>query len=143
MVHWEGEEAWLFTIRPVGNGKDVDAPAPIDRMTPGDMPAFDPTLQMSLAGLRKVQDAMTKHIILISGNGDPAAPSPPRSSTSSSPTKITCTTVIVAAHGNDLSSIATMPGDIAVKTNGRFYQVTNPKALPGSTRRRRGSSPVP
>ena len=39
------------------------------------------------------------------------------------------TTVIVAAHGNDPGSIATMR-DMAVKTKGRFYQVTNPKALP-------------
>ena len=126
MVHWEGQEAWLFTIRPVGNGKASMLRA-IDRMTPGDMPAFDPTLQMSLAGLRKVQDAMTKHIILIS-DGDPAAPSP-QVINQLIANKITCTTVIVAAHGNDPGSIATMR-DIAVRTKGRFYQVTNPKALP-------------
>ena len=126
MVHWEGQEAWLFTIRPVGNGKASMLRA-IDRMTPGDMPAFDPTLQLSLTGLRKVQDAMTKHIILIS-DGDPAAPSP-QVINQLIANKITVTTVIVAAHGNDPGSIATMR-DIAVKTKGRFYQVTNPKALP-------------
>ncbi|WP_435009439.1 VWA domain-containing protein [Tundrisphaera lichenicola] len=126
MVHWEGQEAWLFTIKPVGNGKASMLRA-IDRMTPGDMPAFDPTLQLSLNGLRKVQDAMTKHIILIS-DGDPAAPSP-QVIKQLIANKITVTTVIVAAHGNDPGSIATMR-DIAVKTKGRFYQVTNPKALP-------------
>ena len=126
MVHWEGQESWLFTIKPVGNGKASMLRA-IDRMTPGDMPAFDPTLQMSLSGLRKVQDAMTKHIILIS-DGDPAAPSP-QVINQLIANKITVTTVIVAAHGNDPGSIATMR-DIAVKTKGRFYQVTNPKALP-------------
>ena len=101
MVHWEGQEAWLFTIRPVGNGKASMLRA-IDRMTPGDMPAFDPTLQLSLAGLRKVQDAMTKHIILIS-DGDPAAPSP-QVINQLIANKITVTTVIVAAHGNDPGS---------------------------------------
>ena len=126
MVHWEGQEAWLFTIRPVGTGKSSMLRA-IDRMTPGDMPAFDPTLQMALSGLRKVQDAMTKHIIVIS-DGDPAAPSP-QVINQLIANKITCTTVIVAAHGNDPGSIATMR-DIAMKTKGRFYQVTNPKALP-------------
>ncbi len=126
MVHWEGQEAWLFTIRPVGNGKASMLRA-IDRMTPGDMPAFDPTLQMSLTGLRKVTDAMTKHIIVIS-DGDPAAPSP-QVINQLIANKITVTTVIVAAHGNDPGSIQTMR-DIAVKTKGRFYQVTNPKALP-------------
>jgi len=128
MVHWEGQEAWLFTMRPIGSGKASMLRA-IDRMTPGDMPAFDPTLQLALKGLRSplVQDAMTKHIILIS-DGDPAAPSP-QVVNQLIANKITCTTVIVAAHGNDPGSIATMR-DIAVKTKGRFYQVTNPKALP-------------
>jgi uncharacterized membrane protein len=127
MVHWEGQEAWLFTIKPIGTGKASMLRA-IDRMTPGDMPAFDPTLQMALNGLRtKAPDAMTKHIIVIS-DGDPAAPSPAVIKQLVA-NKITVTTVIVAAHGNDPGSIQTMR-DIAVKTNGRFYQVTNPKALP-------------
>ncbi len=126
MVHWEGQEAWLFTIQAVGKGKPSMLRA-IDRMTPGDMPAFDPTLQMSLNGLRKVNDAMTKHIIVIS-DGDPAAPSPGVMSQLIA-NKITVTTVLVAAHGNDQFSTQTMR-DMAVKTKGRFYQVTNPKALP-------------
>ena len=128
MIHWEGQEAWLFTLKPVGNGKASMLRA-IDRMQPGDMPAFEPTLQLALKGLRSslVADAMTKHIILIS-DGDPAPPSPLIINQLIA-NKITCTTVIVAAHGNDPGSIATMR-DIALKTKGRFYQVTNPKALP-------------
>ena len=126
MVHWEGQEAWLFTLRPVGTGKASMLRA-IDRMTPGDMPAFDQTLVLSLNGLRKIQDAMTKHIIVIS-DGDPAPPLPQTISQLVA-AKITVTTVIVAAHGNDPGSIATMR-DIATKTKGRFYQVTNAKALP-------------
>ena len=126
MVHWEGQEAWLFTPKPIGSGKASMLRA-IDRMTPGDMPAFDGTLQLSINGLRRINDAMTKHIIVIS-DGDPAAPSPGvmRQLIAN---KITVTTVIVAAHGNDPGSIQTMR-DMAVQTRGRFYQVTNPKALP-------------
>jgi len=29
MVHWEGQEAWLFTIRPVGNGKEIAPNTPV------------------------------------------------------------------------------------------------------------------
>ena len=39
-------------------------------MTPGDMPDFDPSLQMAMKGLNGVQDAMSKHIVVIS-DGDP------------------------------------------------------------------------
>ena len=52
MLHWEGQEAWLFTIRSIGEGRNVMLRA-IDRMTPGDMPDFDPSLQMALRGLRE------------------------------------------------------------------------------------------
>ena len=126
MVHWAGQEAWLFTIRPVGTGKSAMLRA-IDRMTPGDMPAFEGTLQMAMSGLLKVPDAMTKHIIVIS-DGDPAPPSAPLMNRLIA-NKITVTTVAVAAHGNDPAALGTMR-DMAVKTKGRFYNVTNPKALP-------------
>ena len=126
MVHWEGQEAWLFTPQPVGQRKAYMLRM-IDRMTPGDMPAFDGTLQLSLTGLLKLKDAMTKHIIVIS-DGDPAPPNPATMARLIA-NKVTVTTVIVAAHGNDPGSIQTMR-DMAVKTKGRFYQVTNPRALP-------------
>ncbi len=41
MIHWEGQEAWLFPLRQIGSGKANMLKA-IDRMTPGDMPSFDP-----------------------------------------------------------------------------------------------------
>ncbi|WP_435016768.1 glutamine amidotransferase [Tundrisphaera sp. TA3] len=126
MVHWAGQEAWLFTIRPVGSGKPAMLRA-IDRMTPGDMPAFEGTLQMALSGLMKIPDAMTRHIIVIS-DGDPSPPSGPLLNRLIA-NKITVTTVAVAAHGNDPAALSTMR-DLAVKTKGRFYNVTNPKALP-------------
>ena len=54
LLHWEGQEAWLFTLRPIGTGRSSMLRA-IDRMTPGDMPDFDPSLQMAMKGLNAVQ----------------------------------------------------------------------------------------
>ncbi len=126
MLHWEGQVAWLFTIRPIGNGKQAMLKA-IDRMTPGDMPSFDPALQMSIAGLRNIKDAMTKHVIVIS-DGDPTPPT--RAVINQlAQNKITVTAVLCAAHGNDPGAISMMR-DLATKTKGRFYNVTNPKSLP-------------
>ena len=126
LTHWEGKEAWLFQLKQIGENKGSML-RNIDRMVPGDMPAFDPLLQISLAGLRKIPDAMTKHIIVIS-DGDPAPPS--RGVINSLiANKITVTTVIVAAHGNDPGALQVMR-DLATKTKGRFYNVTNPEALP-------------
>lgn len=126
MLHWEGQEAWLFTLQPIGQGKARMLRA-IDRMTPGDMPSFEGIINKALAGMRTVPDAMTKHMIIIS-DGDPA---PPTRTTINQliAAKITVTTVLTAAHGNDPGSLSTMR-DIANKTKGRFYNVTNPKALP-------------
>ena len=54
----------------------------IDRMTPGDMPDFDPSLQMALRGLRNVPDAMTqahhRHQRRRPDPADPAAGQPAR-----------------------------------------------------------------
>ena len=72
-------------------------------------------------------DPMTKHIIVIS-DGDP---SPPTSTVLNqlAASKITVTAVLTAAHGNDPNAISVMR-NLAIKTKGRFYNVTNPKALP-------------
>jgi uncharacterized membrane protein/Mg-chelatase subunit ChlD len=126
MLHWEGQEAWLFTIRPIGGGRNTMLRA-IDRMTPGDMPDFDPSLLMSLRGLNNVRDAMSKHIVVIS-DGDPT---PPTTSVINQlvRSRVTVTTVLTAAHGNDPGAARTMR-DLARLTKGRFYNVTNPRALP-------------
>ena len=126
MIHWEGQEAWLFTLRPIGSGRNIMLRA-IDRMTPGDMPDFDPSLQMAMKGLLAVKDAMTRHIVIIS-DGDPT---PPTSAVINqlAANKITVTAVLTAAHGNDPGAFSVMR-NLATKTGGRFYNVTNPKALP-------------
>jgi uncharacterized membrane protein len=126
MLHWEGQEAWLFTLRPIGSGRSSMLRA-IDRMNPGDMPDFDPSLLMAMKGLNGVRDAMSKHIVIIS-DGDPTDPTVGVIGRLAS-NKITVTTVLTAAHGNDAHAISMMR-NLATKTKGRFYNVTNPKALP-------------
>ncbi len=126
MLHWEGQEAWLFTLQPIGERKGSMLRA-IDRMTPGDMPDVDPSLVMGIKALQSKRDAMTKHFIVIS-DGDPTPPTAGviRQLVAS---KITVTSILVAAHGGDTLGPGWMQ-DIATKTKGRFYNVTNPKALP-------------
>jgi uncharacterized membrane protein len=126
MLHWEGQEAWLFTLRPIGAGRGTMLRA-IDRMTPGDMPDFDPSLIMAMKGLNGVRDAMTKHIVVIS-DGDPT---PPTAAVIQQlqQSRITVTTVLTAAHGNDANATSVMR-NLALRTKGRFYNVTNPRALP-------------
>jgi uncharacterized membrane protein len=126
MLHWEGQEAWLFTLREIGQSKSSMLRA-IDRMTPGDMPDADPSIQMAAGALRARTDAMTKHIIIIS-DGDPT---PPTGAVINQlvNNKITVTSVLVAAHGGDTIGPGWMQ-QIATRTKGRFYNVTNPKALP-------------
>jgi hypothetical protein len=99
----------------------------IDRMTPGDMPDMNPSLQMSVQALRAKTDAMTKHIVIIS-DGDPTPPTP-QVINQLVAAKITVTAVLTAAHGNDLGALNVMQ-NLARRTKGRFYNVTNPRALP-------------
>jgi uncharacterized membrane protein len=126
LLHWESQEAWLFSLRTIGGGRASMLRA-IDRMTPGDMPDFDPSLQMAMKGLNAVPDAMSKHIVIIS-DGDPT---PPTNTVINqlAASKVTVTCVLTAAHGNDSNAINVMT-NLANKTKGRFYNVTNPKALP-------------
>ncbi len=126
LLHWEGKEAWLFTLKPIGAGRTGMLRA-IDRMTPGDMPDFDPSLLMAMRGLNAIPDAMSKHIVVIS-DGDPTPPSN-RVLAQLVASKVTVTAVLTAAHGNDAGAAAVMR-NLAIRTKGRFYNVTNPRALP-------------
>ena len=79
---------------------------------------------MAISSLQK-SEAMTKHVVCIS-DGDPQPPSDSVLNAFKS-SKITCTTVAVAAHGPTEQQLLKR---IATTTGGRFYQVNNPKALP-------------
>ncbi|MCA9133036.1 MAG: VWA domain-containing protein [Planctomycetales bacterium] len=94
------------------------------RMTPGDMPDFQPAMQLALRSL-VATPASIKHMIIIS-DGDPT---PPAGGilTQFSSNQIKISTVAVGAHGpaghQTLQKIATTTG-------GNYYVATNPAALP-------------
>jgi uncharacterized membrane protein/Mg-chelatase subunit ChlD len=125
LLHWLSQEAWLFTLQPVGDRKALML-RQIDRMTPGDMPDFGPMVMQAANALRR-SDAMTKHCILIS-DGDPTPPTAPMINQLKA-NKITVTTVLVAAHGGDMAGPGWMQ-PLAQQTGGRFYKVDTPQALP-------------
>ena len=127
MLHWEGQEAWLFTLRPIGNGRASMLRA-IDRMTPGDMPDFDPSLQMAMQGPDERQgrddQAHRHHQRRRPDPADRRGDQPARRQQDHRDRR---------AHRRprqrprrDRHACGTSP----TKTKGRFYNVTNPKALP-------------
>lgn len=129
-IHWTdfgSGDRWLWAEpngleRALGNrNKWISR---IDRMTPGDMPDFEPGMKKALAGFNRTKASM-KMMICIS-DGDPA---PPSNSILQQYKKgnIIITTVGVGTHGapqdNQLKAIANATG-------GKYYSVKNPKRLP-------------
>ncbi|MCA9105053.1 MAG: hypothetical protein KDA83_06490, partial [Planctomycetales bacterium] len=98
--------------------------AALNRMTPGDMPDFAASMQLAHQGLSNV-GAAVKHLIIIS-DGDPAPP-PQGLLDQYIADGIEISTVAVGTHGP-----ATLPPmqDIADQTGGKFYNVSDPQALP-------------
>ncbi|MGL4549762.1 MAG: VWA domain-containing protein, partial [Gemmataceae bacterium] len=105
--------------------------AAIDGLMPGDMPDFDPALQMAFDALTDPKkDYGAKHVIIIS-DGDPVQNNKALLRQIKA-AKITIATVGVATHGAPqdaaMEDIATaMPGDPRKK---RYYKVTDPSKLP-------------
>ena len=88
-------------------------------MTPGDMPAFQPSMQMAISSLSKTP-ASVKHMIIIS-DGDPTAPTPGVLNQFAAQ-QIKISTVAVGAHGQ--TGHKTLQ-DIATKTGGNYYVARN------------------
>jgi uncharacterized membrane protein len=126
VIHWSGIEQWLWGqgLLQVGQYRDQML-ARLDRMTPGDMPNFEPAMVLAKQGFDKIPALAIKHMIIIS-DGDPA---PPSSSIISQlkNMQVTVSTVGVGTHGapesQRLSSIATATG-------GKYWEVKNANALP-------------
>ena len=126
LLYWGGggnEWLWGKGLRPVGTDR-ARMMARVDRMTPGDMPEFDPAMKMAVRGFRNVPDAAVKHMIIIS-DGDPTPPS--RGAVQAlRKMGVTISTVAVGAHGvagsRLLANLAQPPG--------KYYAPRNPKALP-------------
>jgi uncharacterized membrane protein len=121
LIYGNGEE-WLFKLRPAEDKRFMYRR--IDQASPGDMPSFQPTIQMAYDALSK-SDAMVRHVIIIS-DGDPARPGP-------------ALVKDVAAAGITISTIAINPHSprdvdvmkyLAYTTGGRYYFATDPAALP-------------
>jgi uncharacterized membrane protein len=137
---WGGSKGGMLSVGP--NRKAMLAA--INRMTPGDMPQFDPAMKMAVAGLTKTPAAV-KHCIIIS-DGDPTPPSNATLRAFSNPSNpkdplITISTVAVASHGFIENQRLQ---DIATATGGKFYAVKDGRALPKIFQReaRRVSKPL-
>ncbi len=138
LIHWDnqtGTDDWLWS-KPKGlvqiTGKRKSMMARVGRMVPGDMPYFEPAMKKALFAFNRSDGAgrgprfaSIKHMIVIS-DGDPP---PPTNGTLAAyaAAKIKVTTVAVGAHGQ--TGHQTLQR-IANATGGKYYKVTNPKALP-------------
>lgn len=143
IIHWgSGGDQWLWGgqkgLLPVGSGNRKSMLAAVSRMTPGDMPQFDPAMQMTLAALN-ASPAALKHCIIISdGDPSPAAGGTIRGFANAG---IKISTVAVASHGALGSNRLR---DIAKDTGGKYYEAKSPQALPKIYQReaRRVSRPL-
>jgi hypothetical protein len=102
--------------------------AEVDKMSPGDMPDFDPSLKMAHDALMEPKrDLAVKHIILIS-DGDPAHT--PGVVALLRADKIGVATVGVATHG--AAQDKSMQEIASLKPDGtpRYYKVSDPSKLP-------------
>ncbi|TWT81612.1 von Willebrand factor type A domain protein [Planctomycetes bacterium CA13] len=142
VLHWSmNGDSWLWGgkngLLEVGPNRKAMLAA-IGRMTPGDMPQFDPAMKMAVAGLTRT-NASIKHCIIIS-DGDPSDPSP-TTIKSFKDNNITISTVAVASHGLTESRRLQQ---IAQATGGKYYAVRDGRALPKIFQReaRRVSRPL-
>ncbi len=122
-----GNDKWLWggklgMMRVMGNKQIMVSR--MRSMTPGDMPAFQPSMQLALRSL-KATPASLKHMIIIS-DGDPT---PPTQSvlTQFAAEGIKISTVAVGAHGP--AGHGTLK-NISTTTSGNYYEAKNPTALP-------------
>jgi uncharacterized membrane protein len=114
---------WSLPLQEAGDKSRAIAAA--RSMIVGDMFDFDSSVSMALKSLEDSK-AGQRHIIIIS-DGDPA---PPTKATldRANAAKTTITTVMVSGHGTQQDYVNMKY--TAETTGGRFYEVTNPKALP-------------
>jgi len=142
VAHWTmNGDAWLWGGRngllEVGPNRKAMLAA-IGRMTPGDMPQFDPAMRMVATALTRAS-ASVKHCIIIS-DGDPSDPSAAVIQAFKD-NNITISTVAVESHG--LSDSQRLRR-IAAATGGKYYSVKSGRALPSIFQReaRRVSRPL-
>jgi uncharacterized membrane protein/Mg-chelatase subunit ChlD len=123
---WSGNSSngmnWVFPLTPAGQYEKLAMA--INKAQPGDMPAFEPGMQMALVAL-KASDASSKHLIVIS-DGDPSPPTP-ETVNGFVAAKISVSMVAINPHGGmDVSIMQS----IAQTTGGRYYFPQDPAQLP-------------
>ena len=119
---WQGADKWLFPLTPAGEYTRLARL--INNAQIGDMPSFEPTMKMGLAGLQ-ASDAATKHMIIIS-DGDPSPP-PPKLIDQFIASKISVSMVAINPHGGqDISKMQS----ISNVTGGRYHFPSDPSQLP-------------
>ncbi|MEZ5943307.1 MAG: VWA domain-containing protein [Planctomycetaceae bacterium] len=122
IAYGPGGEQWIFDLTPAGEYEKL-VPK-INSASIGDMPAFGPTMQIALNGLKK-SDAAAKHLIIIS-DGDPQA-APKSLLQEYVDNKISISTVAIFPHGGtEIGLLRT----IANSTGGRYYFPADPNELP-------------
>jgi uncharacterized membrane protein len=125
MVYHDFTTKWHINFQTIG-GNRGSILRQVDRMQPGDMPNFDPALQLAYQELSNPKHQLaTKHCIIIS-DGDPQLTNQ-QILTQMKAAGITCTTVGVATHGAPEN---TRMQQMATATGGRAYLNPNPKAIP-------------
>lgn len=128
ILQYNGTESWLWNnpkgMVTVGPNRNKML-AYLDRMTPGDMPDFDPTMRLALRAMNGLPDAAVKHFIVIS-DGDPSPPTPTLVKAFIT-AKVTVSTVAIGTHGPANSAVLKQ---LALDTGGKYYEVRNSNALP-------------
>ena len=82
VMQWNGNEVWIYGQGPVEIGQyRTRLLGAVDRMTPGDMPDFEPAMLLAEQGFASLQgkQVAVKHMIVLS-DGDPGARARRRSS---------------------------------------------------------------
>ncbi len=143
LLHWDdfAQNAWLWggkqgLVRTSGQRQQMLSL--LDKMSPGDMPDFEPGMKMALAAFNSVP-ASVKHMIVIS-DGDPSPPFPATVNLYVQ-AGVKITTVAIGTHGPPGS---TPLQSLAAATGGQYYVVKDPKVLPRIYQReaRRVARPV-
>lgn len=115
-------EEWLFPMQLVQDRGKLHGL--LDNCQPWDMPSFELAYQLAHKGIAPV-NAASKHIVVIS-DADPAGPTD-ATVDAIIKDRITVSTVAISPHGS--SDIARMQRT-ALRSGGRFYEVTDPAKLP-------------
>lgn len=128
VIHWGLREEWLWRGMLKVGANRMQMLGRLDRMTPGDMPEFESSLVLARNEFANLPDAASKHMIIIS-DGDPADANYGPSGAIAGLVKqgVKVSTVAIGAHGQ--AGHARLR-NIALRTGGKYYVVTNARTLP-------------